>query len=335
MLRHFAYKLPRINNSAIPIKNPKVEGPKHVSSFTPVYSHRYSLPARTCSLSRLKNPFPYHRLISIPAIMNPQTATTTTPTTGGYTTRPLYGGALTTLLPSTLLDASSLRQIPDHQEVFLSRTTLATVVFEINQFVDAATIRSADRARSGQADGESGLAGHNGMRGLQVDSGIGNGGGAASASGSNAPDEEEVAASKAAMYHLSDLLAPGDVLVEKSVPRAVEMQGESLRGMRAVLVGGTIGPSPGADRGEGGLQTLTSVKMLLVRLERYGTDLCVVANVPWRELVVEREGDGDGGGKGRKRVEEEEGWADEVLDRVGESLEVLDWGLFGEAEVLE
>ena len=53
-----------------------------------------------------------------------------------YTTRPLYGGAITVSLPSTLIDASDVRQVPDHQEVFLSPTTLTSLIFEINQYVN-------------------------------------------------------------------------------------------------------------------------------------------------------------------------------------------------------
>ncbi|ETN37858.1 uncharacterized protein HMPREF1541_07481 [Cyphellophora europaea CBS 101466] len=52
-----------------------------------------------------------------------------------FGTRELYGGAITVELPTTLIDASDIRQIPDHQEVFLSNKTLTSIIFEINQFV--------------------------------------------------------------------------------------------------------------------------------------------------------------------------------------------------------
>jgi Ran-interacting Mog1 protein len=52
-----------------------------------------------------------------------------------FTTRELYGGAITAQLPEDYIDASDLRQVPDHQEVFLSPKTLTSVIFEINQYV--------------------------------------------------------------------------------------------------------------------------------------------------------------------------------------------------------
>ncbi|OCF44492.1 hypothetical protein I317_01561 [Kwoniella heveanensis CBS 569] len=45
--------------------------------------------------------------------------------------RPLFGGAISLDLPTDYLDASDLRQIPDNQEVFLSSTSDTAVVLEI------------------------------------------------------------------------------------------------------------------------------------------------------------------------------------------------------------
>jgi hypothetical protein len=52
-----------------------------------------------------------------------------------FESRELYGGAITASLPSTYIDASDIRQIPDHQEVFLSNKTLSSLIFEINEYV--------------------------------------------------------------------------------------------------------------------------------------------------------------------------------------------------------
>ena len=51
--------------------------------------------------------------------------------------QPLYGGALEMLLPSVLTDASAFRQVPDHQEVFVSahphEWSDVSVIVELNQ----------------------------------------------------------------------------------------------------------------------------------------------------------------------------------------------------------
>ncbi|KAL7411617.1 hypothetical protein BDY24DRAFT_127649 [Mrakia frigida] len=53
-----------------------------------------------------------------------------------YSTRPLFGGALTISLPTNLIDASDLRQVPDTQEVFLSPDSDISYIIEILQQVE-------------------------------------------------------------------------------------------------------------------------------------------------------------------------------------------------------
>lgn len=60
-----------------------------------------------------------------------------------FVTKDLYGGAMTVQLPKDYIDASDLRQIPDHQEVFLSPTTLTSLIFEINQYLPGRDVTSA------------------------------------------------------------------------------------------------------------------------------------------------------------------------------------------------
>jgi len=52
-------------------------------------------------------------------------------------TRELFGGAITVTLPTALLDASDLRQIPDTQEVFLSPNSGVSIIFEVLERVPA------------------------------------------------------------------------------------------------------------------------------------------------------------------------------------------------------
>mmetsp|Transcript_40916 Transcript_40916/g.73955 ORF Transcript_40916/g.73955 Transcript_40916/m.73955 type:complete len:187 (-) Transcript_40916:195-755(-) len=54
--------------------------------------------------------------------------------TGANREVPLYGGAITTHLPQTFLDASTLREIPDNQEVWLDKDTEQSVIIEILEY---------------------------------------------------------------------------------------------------------------------------------------------------------------------------------------------------------
>ncbi|KNG47534.1 mog1p -like protein [Stemphylium lycopersici] len=49
---------------------------------------------------------------------------------------PLYGGAITVDFPSNFADASLIRQIPDHQEVYLDNNGYTSIVVEILEYVD-------------------------------------------------------------------------------------------------------------------------------------------------------------------------------------------------------
>jgi hypothetical protein len=51
----------------------------------------------------------------------------------------LYGGAILCPLPSSFIDSSTLREVPSHQEVFLSPTTLTSIIIEINQHETSTT----------------------------------------------------------------------------------------------------------------------------------------------------------------------------------------------------
>ncbi|KAI0781146.1 Mog1p/PsbP-like protein [Trametes elegans] len=57
--------------------------------------------------------------------------------------RELFGGAITAILPTTLLDASDFRQVPDTQEVYLSPTSGVSIIVEVLQSVDATDLREA------------------------------------------------------------------------------------------------------------------------------------------------------------------------------------------------
>jgi Ran-interacting Mog1 protein len=72
--------------------------------------------------------------------------TATMATTNGHDTSfhqvPLYGGAITVDLPANYLDASSIRPVPDNQEVFVqsdNTTGQKSIIFDILEYVEPST----------------------------------------------------------------------------------------------------------------------------------------------------------------------------------------------------
>ncbi|KAL9607965.1 MAG: hypothetical protein Q9167_007176 [Letrouitia subvulpina] len=70
----------------------------------------------------------------------------------------LFGGAITASLPSDYIDASSIRQVPDHQEVYLSVNGFNTIIFDLAERVsqlptdhDALSFHLEDIVESGDA----------------------------------------------------------------------------------------------------------------------------------------------------------------------------------------
>ncbi|APA14118.1 hypothetical protein SS1G_11041 [Sclerotinia sclerotiorum 1980 UF-70] len=55
-----------------------------------------------------------------------------------YTSTPLFGGALIVDLPSTFADVSTIRQVPDHQEVYLDKDGFTSIIFDITERVGTA-----------------------------------------------------------------------------------------------------------------------------------------------------------------------------------------------------
>lgn len=53
-----------------------------------------------------------------------------------YTTVPLFGGAITAAFPSTFADVSDIRQVPDHQEVYLDKDGYTSIIVEVLERVE-------------------------------------------------------------------------------------------------------------------------------------------------------------------------------------------------------
>jgi len=52
-----------------------------------------------------------------------------------FRTTPLFGGALIVELPSSFADVSTIRQVPDHQEVYLDKDGFTSIIFDITERV--------------------------------------------------------------------------------------------------------------------------------------------------------------------------------------------------------
>ncbi|XP_073507106.1 ran guanine nucleotide release factor [Phyllobates terribilis] len=78
---------------------------------------------------------------------------------GASDQRPLFGGAMSAVLPPSVQDVSDLREIPDNQEVFVHPRTDQSIVVELLEYQwgvsdpDAARYHFEDVAASNDAEG--------------------------------------------------------------------------------------------------------------------------------------------------------------------------------------
>ncbi|KAL3461389.1 hypothetical protein BJX64DRAFT_260970 [Aspergillus heterothallicus] len=221
-----------------------------------------------------------------------------------YTSKDLYGGAIKAVIPQGWLDASDLRQIPDHQELFLSPTTLSNFIIELNERVPEETALSS--LQSSQNPESLGL---------------------------NPAASQESIDKAAALYHLNDIRDDdADTLRTVTPPQAVSLAkvsgAKAYRGLVVMTspervrsgVSTSIGGATAGSSADGALGSSTSLHYLLIRLEEHETDILVFFNVPHKEF--------DAKGDSRGLVNEE-GLASTTIDEVLEQLEVVDWSLFG------
>ncbi|BDD55595.1 hypothetical protein MPDQ_006921 [Monascus purpureus] len=237
----------------------------------------------------------------------------------------LYGSALHAVIPEGWIDASNLRQVPDHQEIFLSPRTLSNIIIEINQRVSAHEALTVLQDQEYQPTPPGG-----------------------------APATAETVDKAAALYHLHDLCDEGDTL-EVIVPsRAVSLQklssgsghvtaytgvvsfttsqphrrasgNNGISGINGGSGGGggripvSVDGMAGSASLEGPKTSKSTCHYLLVRLEAQGSDVLVFFNVPHEEFDLR------GDPRGLSREEE---LASETIEKFTQELEVRDWGLF-------
>ncbi|KAJ5379985.1 uncharacterized protein N7496_002413 [Penicillium cataractarum] len=243
------------------------------------------------------------------------------------TEQDFFGGAIRGVVPQGWIDGSDLREIPDHQELFLSPNTLSNYIFEINQRVSQQDALATFTTYSHQ---------HPTLT---------------AGSGTAATASTETVDQAAALHHLNDLCDEGDAMQIVAPPTRVEPSrlsayappGSSVSAYKGVVQflstsrrrGGRIhAPTNGttesvtdaavAGAGLDGVSDAAPVSKvtchyLMVRLEAQETDLLAFFNVPHEEF------DKNGDARGLSR---EEAVAEETVSALVGQLEIRDWGLF-------
>ncbi|KAI7155191.1 hypothetical protein KC352_g27692, partial [Hortaea werneckii] len=186
-----------------------------------------------------------------------------------YTPTPLFGGALAASLPSTFGDVSDIRQVPDHQEVWLDRDGYTSVVFEILERVEKGS------------------------------------------------DEE------ALKYHLEDLVEEEDMGRMKVWGSNTAFSAKLPPQTPAYTLFATSPPGE-KQRGRAHEPDFVGILLTMVRLVEQQTDLLIAINVPHVKGEYEESEVDFAGGKYGKLMQQ----AMEYRERVLETFEVKDWGLF-------
>ncbi|KAJ6126733.1 hypothetical protein N7523_002345 [Penicillium sp. IBT 18751x] len=233
-----------------------------------------------------------------------------------------FGGAIRGVVPQRWIDASNLREIPDHQEIFLSPESLSNMIVEINQRVSKEDALNTLATLSHQ---------HPTL---------------AAGSGNVSSATPEALDQAAALYHLHDLCDEGDAMQIVTPPQRVSASrlgvsapsGSVFNAYKGIVQFKTASRKRGARAadgsnasavdsavagasvdGEAGLSSKLTCHYLLVRLESQETDLLVFFNVPHEEF--DKSGDVQG-------LSREESVADDTVRALAEKLEIRDWGLF-------
>ncbi|KAJ5295870.1 hypothetical protein PENANT_c001G02554 [Penicillium antarcticum] len=167
-----------------------------------------------------------------------------------------FGGAIKGIVPQGWIDSSTLREVPDHQELFLSPKTLSTLIIEINQRVSEEESQSTLSTLNHQFSG---------------------------------PDSTDKAA---VIYHLHDLCDEGDTMQILTPPQRVDVPkipGSAPSGAASVKAYRSAVSFTTPKKEDPSVFATVQCHSLLVRLEAQETDLLVFFNVPREEF--EKEGD--------------------------------------------
>ena len=225
--------------------------------------------------------------------------------TSQSTSRPLYGGAMKVDLPSNIIDASDLRQVPDHQEVFLRPDTLSSIIFEINEYLTPAAVEPSTTTTIENSINVNG----------------------------NDDNNTTNQSTAAATFHFKDVIPPNDhISTPGLITTSIPLPKPSVSRFPAYHTTGAI-TSPEVDRSTRSAlpldwqsdpaikHTETKAQQILIRMKEYGTDLCIRVNIPMKEF-------GEGGQQSEAALTEV-AIMDQIVERILQSFEIVDFGLFG------
>ncbi|PMD20495.1 putative ran guanine nucleotide release factor [Hyaloscypha hepaticicola] len=208
-----------------------------------------------------------------------------------YTSTPLFGGALIVDLPSTFADVSTIRQVPDHQEVYLDKDGFTSIIFDITERVGL--------PGSGPAVDGAALTTH--LEDIV------------------ASDIDTVQVWNTSNTQFSKLpyafFSPISLLKPLANRRIDDIPAYTL------IATQTPPPQPGSKSPD-----FTAIVLTLIRLEEDKTDILITINVPHIKGEYSAEEVDMQVGKQGKLIEN----AVEYAAKIWETFKIKDWGLFNE-----
>ncbi|KAI1189495.1 Mog1p/PsbP-like protein [Nemania serpens] len=207
-----------------------------------------------------------------------------------YQSTPLFGGALVCDLPTNFADVSQLRQVPNHQEVYIDKDGFTSIIIEINE-------RVGDEGSSTEIDGRALTEHLEGIIGEDVDRlKVWN------------TTPTQFSKLEYVICCLEDI--PAYTLIATLSPQAPPPPTEAES---------SSAPRPSAP-------DFTAIILTLVRLEQEQTDILITVNVPHINGEYDEDDVDLELGKQGKLI----GDAVDYASRIWESFTVKDWGLFKE-----
>ncbi|XPS91459.1 hypothetical protein M3J09_000877 [Ascochyta lentis] len=181
-----------------------------------------------------------------------------------FTDTLLYGGAITVDLPSNFADTSQIREVPDHQEVYLDTNGYSSIVVEILEYQEKGS------------------------------------------------DEE------ALQYHFADLIDEEDStnILEQGRAVMTKMNDKPVYTLRFIQT-----PPPNTNPSRK-VPEFVYIHLLLLRLREQDTDLMISVNIPHYSGEYEKPKEGEG------EVTQLMKDSEKIKDRILESFEIKEWGLF-------